>query len=97
MFFDWLEITDMKYTNQGARNIANVRSTVETLIRTRKEKLVYHDGYNVHMAVLTASLGKKVSVANGKMFARVLCQAIQDHGGQVSMEYINCGEVCAAR
>lgn len=47
---------------QGAKDIGKIREMVEDVLNVKHTALDYDKGYRVHMAVLTASLGRRVSV-----------------------------------
>ena len=41
--------------------------------------------YKVHMAVLTANMGKRLSVLQGNLMSTTVWKAMRRHGGSVSM------------
>jgi hypothetical protein len=73
--------------SQGAKDMEGVRRMVNCLVKKKKGSSS-NDGedeeeYKVHMAVLTASLGKKMPIVQGNIMTRCLDAAVEKRGGSV--------------
>ncbi len=72
---------------QGAKDVARITAMINMLIKGRPEESSSEDVYKVHMAVVTANIGKRVTVAHGNHMSTTLWKALHERGGSLNMAY----------
>jgi hypothetical protein len=77
----------LKAVVQGVKDVARVTAMINMLIKGRPEESSSGEVYRVHMAVVTANIGKRVTVAHGNHMCSTLWKAVHERGGSVNMAY----------
>lgn len=67
---------------QGSKDVEKVKEVVSRMLKGNPNDSE-GDEYRVHMAVLTASMGKRVTVVHGNLMSSTVQQAVSRVGGTV--------------
>jgi hypothetical protein len=77
-----------KMISQGVKDVARVTAMINMLIKGHPgESSSAGEVYKVHMAVVTANIGKRVTVAHGNHMSSTLWKAVHERGGSLNMAY----------
>ncbi len=90
MIYFWLEKTNklLFLPTQAVKDVNEIRRIVQNVFHsstTLPPCEGYDEEYKVHMAVVTANIGKRVDVSGLNLMSQTLKKIMQENGGRVEM------------